>query len=131
MGIFDKAKDALGDNLDKVESGIDQAADFVNDRTGGGHTDQISSGADLAKDRVADYLGSPDEAESRESEPQRTASRLTRTARLSGTARLIVDWDPAGRASAGGAPRLSRARPMWSRATARVPQSATPRLMKL
>ena len=63
MGIFDKAKDALGDNLDKVESGIDQAADFVNDRTGGAHTDQISSGADLAKDRVADYLGSPDEAE--------------------------------------------------------------------
>src|SRR5215211_8415279 len=69
MGIFDKAKDALGDNLDKVESGIDQAADFVNDRTGGGHTDQISSGADLAKDRVADYLGSPDEAESANPSP--------------------------------------------------------------
>ena len=64
MGIFDKAKDALGDNLDKVESGIDKAADFVDDRTGGAHADQISSGADLAKDRVADYLRSPDEAES-------------------------------------------------------------------
>jgi hypothetical protein len=64
MGIFDKAKDALGDNPDKVESAIDKAADFLNDRTGGGHTDQISSGADLAKDRVADYFGSPDEAES-------------------------------------------------------------------
>ena len=63
MGIFDKAKDALGDNPDKVESAIDKAADFLNDRTGGGHTDQISSGADLAKDRVADYLGSPDETE--------------------------------------------------------------------
>src|SRR5215217_7967704 len=64
MGIFDKAKDALGDNPDKVDSAIDKAADFLNDRTGGGHTDQISSGADLAKDRVADYFGSPDEAES-------------------------------------------------------------------
>jgi hypothetical protein len=64
VGIFDKAKDALGDNPDKVESAIDKAADFLNDRTGGGHTDQISSGADLAKDRVADYLGSSDEAQS-------------------------------------------------------------------
>src|SRR5215213_6678254 len=69
MGIFDKAKDALGDNLDKVEGGIDKAADFVNDRTGGGHTDQISSGADLAKDRVADYFGSPDEAETAKPSP--------------------------------------------------------------
>jgi MT0933-like antitoxin protein len=64
MGIFDKAKDALGDNPDQVDGGIDRAADFVDDRTRGAHTDQISSGADLAKDRVADYLGSPDEAES-------------------------------------------------------------------
>jgi hypothetical protein len=63
MGIFDKAKDALGDNLDKVENGIDKAAEFVDDRTGGAHTDHISSGADLAKDRVADYLRSRDEAE--------------------------------------------------------------------
>jgi hypothetical protein len=64
MGIFDKAKDALGDHPDQVDSGIDKAADFADDRTGGAHADQISSGADLAKDRVADYLGSPDEARS-------------------------------------------------------------------
>ena len=37
MGIFDKAKDALGDNPDQVESGIDKAADFADDRTGGAH----------------------------------------------------------------------------------------------
>ena len=72
MGIFDKAKDALGDHPDKVENVIDKAADFLNDRTGGGHTDQISSGADLTKDRVADYLGSPDEAET--ANPTETAS---------------------------------------------------------
>ena len=64
MGIFDKAKDALGDNPDQVESGIDKAADFADDRTGGAHTDQISSGADLAKERVTDYLESPDDAKS-------------------------------------------------------------------
>ena len=62
MGIFDKAKDALCDHPDQVDSGIDKAADFADDRTGGAHADQISSGADLAKDRVADYLGSADEA---------------------------------------------------------------------
>jgi hypothetical protein len=69
MGIFDKAKDALGDNPNQGESGIDRAADFADDRTGGAHTDQISSGADLAKDRVADYLGSPDEAETANPSP--------------------------------------------------------------
>lgn len=64
MGIFDKAKDALGDNPDQVESGIDKAADFADERTGGTHADQIDSGADHAKDRVADDLGPADEAES-------------------------------------------------------------------
>ena len=62
MGIFDKAKDALGGNPDQVESGIDRAADFADERTGGTHADQIDSGADLAKERVADYLRSTDEA---------------------------------------------------------------------
>ena len=37
MGIFDKAKDALGDHPDQVDSGIDKAADFADDRTGGAH----------------------------------------------------------------------------------------------
>jgi hypothetical protein len=62
MGIFDKAKDALGDNPDQGESGIDRTADFADDRTGGAHTEQISSGADPAEEKVADYLGSPEES---------------------------------------------------------------------
>jgi hypothetical protein len=64
MGIFDKAKDALGDNPDQVEGGIDKAAEFADERTGGTHADQIDSGADMAKDRVADYLAPTDAAES-------------------------------------------------------------------
>ena len=61
MGIFDKAKDALGDNPNQGESGIDRAADFADDRTGGTHTDQISPDADQTKEKVGGYLGSPEE----------------------------------------------------------------------
>ena len=122
MGIFDKAKDALGDHPDQVDSGIDKAADFADDRTGGAHADQISSGADLAKDRVADYLGSADEAGRIE---RSTPSRLTGTPRLT-----VRDWDHCWEASARDLPRLTRRRGR-SRATARVPQSATPRLIEL
>jgi MT0933-like antitoxin protein len=64
MGIFDKAKDALGDNPDQVEGGIDNVADFADDRAGAASTGEIDSGADVARDKVGDYLGSPDEAQS-------------------------------------------------------------------
>lgn len=64
MGIFDKAKDAAGDNPNQVDGGIDNAADFADNRTGGAYTGQIDSGADIANEKVGDDLGSPDEAES-------------------------------------------------------------------
>ena len=92
MGIFDKAKDALGDNLDKVESGIDKAADFVNDRTGGAHTDQISSGADLAKDRLPTTSDHLTRLKPRIQAPAHREPAHQN--RLTGTARLTVDWNP-------------------------------------
>jgi hypothetical protein len=64
MGIFDKAKDALGDNPGHGGSGIDKSAEFAQEHTGGTPADQLDSGAEPAKDRVADYLGPADEAES-------------------------------------------------------------------
>ena len=56
MGIFDKAKDALDDNPDQVEDGLDDAEDR------GGQPNQIDSSADIAE--ADDYLGSRGEAKS-------------------------------------------------------------------
>ncbi len=57
MGIFDKAKDMLGDNQESVDQGIDQAADFVDEKTGGQHAEQIDQGADFVKDQAGNFLG--------------------------------------------------------------------------
>ncbi len=58
MGMFDdvtgKAKDLIEGNEDKVEAGIDAAADFVDDKTGGKHTDKIDTAAEKAKDLIGD-----------------------------------------------------------------------------
>ncbi len=58
MGLLDdvtgKAKDLVEGNEDKVEAGIDAAADFADDKTGGEHTDKIDMAADKAKDLLPD-----------------------------------------------------------------------------
>ncbi len=41
MGILDKAKDLLAQNADKVETAIDKAGEFVDDKTKGKYTDAI------------------------------------------------------------------------------------------
>lgn len=52
MGLFDKAKDLVGDNADKIEDAIDKAAEVADDKTGGKHTDKIDAAADKAKDLI-------------------------------------------------------------------------------
>ncbi len=56
MGFLDKfkkkAKDLAEDHGDKVEEGIDKAADFADDKTGGKYSDKIDTGAEKAKDFV-------------------------------------------------------------------------------
>jgi hypothetical protein len=54
MGIFDKAKDALGDNIEKVDAGIDKAAEFVDNKSGDKYTEQIDQGAEFVRDKVGD-----------------------------------------------------------------------------
>ncbi len=58
MGMFDdmtnKAKDLASEHADKIHDGIDKAADFADEKTGGRFSDQIDSGADMAKDQVED-----------------------------------------------------------------------------
>jgi hypothetical protein len=64
MGIFDKAKDALGDNIEQVDAGIDKAADFVDDKTNNKYTDQIDQGAEFVKDKLEDFASDRDDAAS-------------------------------------------------------------------
>lgn len=52
MGILDKVKDLMKGKGDQIDSAIDKAADFADDKTGGKHTDKIDSVADKAKDVV-------------------------------------------------------------------------------
>jgi len=59
MGLFDRfkrAKDKAGDlvdeHRDKIESGIDKAADVADDKTKGKYSDKIDKGADAARKGV-------------------------------------------------------------------------------
>ena len=53
LGDFaDKAKDLAADSTDKVKDGVDMAADFIDEKTGGRFSGQVDSGADAAKDAV-------------------------------------------------------------------------------
>jgi hypothetical protein len=61
MGIFDKAKDVLGDHVDKVDEGVDKAADYADEKTGNKYSQHIDQGSDLAKEHLGDYLGAPDQ----------------------------------------------------------------------
>lgn len=50
--VADKAADAVADNADKVDGGIDKVADVVDDKTKGKHTDKIDKAATQAKGMV-------------------------------------------------------------------------------
>ena len=55
--MADKAKDAAGSHDKQSDEGLDKAADFANDKTGGGHESQIQSGERAAEN----YLGVEDQ----------------------------------------------------------------------
>ena len=57
MGIFDRAKDLAAENPEAINQGIDQAANFADEKTGGQYSDQIQQGADFVQDRAGDVLG--------------------------------------------------------------------------
>ncbi len=57
MGIFDKAKDLLAEHNETIDSGIDQAATFVDEKTGGKHSDQIAGASDTVKDKIDEFAG--------------------------------------------------------------------------
>ncbi len=49
MGFLDKAKDLLAQNADKVETAIEKAGDFVDDKTQGKYSDTIHKVQEEAK----------------------------------------------------------------------------------
>ncbi|MDN5746790.1 MAG: antitoxin [Nocardioidaceae bacterium] len=75
MGLLDKFKGAKGkvgdlvaEHGDKVESGLDKAGDFINDKTGGKYADKIGDATGKAKDALGklddggDAAGGPPKA---------------------------------------------------------------------
>lgn len=59
MGFLDTIKEKLAPHHDKVDKGVDKAADMVEKKTGGKYGDQIDTGADKAKEALG---VPPDEA---------------------------------------------------------------------
>jgi hypothetical protein len=55
--LFDKAKDLLRQHGDKVDRGLDKAAELADRKTGGKHRDQIDRIVDEAKKRTGDGNG--------------------------------------------------------------------------
>jgi nitrogen-specific signal transduction histidine kinase len=49
MGILDKAKDLLSQNADKVETAINKAGEFVDEKTQGKYSDTIHKVQEEAK----------------------------------------------------------------------------------
>jgi hypothetical protein len=57
MGLFDKAKDALSEHSEHVDTAIEKSGDFVDDRTGDKYVEQVDKGQDFAADRYQEYVG--------------------------------------------------------------------------
>lgn len=57
MGIFDDIKNAADSNEDKVESVIDQAGDFIDQKTDGKFAEQVDKAQDFLKDQVGPPKG--------------------------------------------------------------------------
>ena len=54
MGIFDDIKGQIDANEAKIEGVIDQAADFINAKTGGQHADKVEQATDYLKDTIGE-----------------------------------------------------------------------------
>jgi hypothetical protein len=52
MGIFDKAKDLIGDHNAEVDQAIDKTAEAADQKTGGQYTEQINQGAEAVKEEL-------------------------------------------------------------------------------
>lgn len=53
MGFLDKAKDMLGQHDDKVDQGIEQAGDLVDDKFAG-HSDKVDQAQDFLQEKTGE-----------------------------------------------------------------------------
>jgi hypothetical protein len=58
-GLGGKAKTTVGDNAEKIDGGIDKAADFVDEKTKGKYSDKIEKAQDAAH-RAVEKVGKED-----------------------------------------------------------------------
>jgi MT0933-like antitoxin protein len=61
MGIFDKAKDALSGQEDKVDAGVEKAGDMVDEKTEDKYAEQVDQGQEMAKEKLRDFTGNQPE----------------------------------------------------------------------
>jgi hypothetical protein len=61
-GLKDKVEDLVEEHDDTIKDGLDKAAEFADDKTGGKHHDKIVEGVAKAKDTVDD-LAAPEPGE--------------------------------------------------------------------
>jgi hypothetical protein len=54
MGLLDKAKDLLAQNADTVNSAIDKAGDFVDEKTDGKFASVVDQAQEAAKNALKD-----------------------------------------------------------------------------
>jgi hypothetical protein len=57
MGIFDKAKDAMSGQQDKVDAGVEEAGDMVDEKTEGKYAEQVDQGQEMAQDKLGGLTG--------------------------------------------------------------------------
>jgi MT0933-like antitoxin protein len=57
MGIFDKAKDALSGQEDKIDAGVEKAGDMVDERTESKYAEQVDQAQEMARDKLRDMTG--------------------------------------------------------------------------
>ena len=60
--IKDKLSDAVKQHGDRIDKGIDKAAEFVDEKTGGRYSEHIDAGVEKAKDALDSLSESGDEA---------------------------------------------------------------------
>jgi hypothetical protein len=63
MGLLDKIKGMFGQQHDTIESGIDKAGDFVDDKTGGKHAGNVDKAQDAAHDALDKLSGEDHEGQ--------------------------------------------------------------------
>ncbi|NIL76671.1 MULTISPECIES: antitoxin [Rhodococcus] len=51
-GLVDKGKKAAAENSDKIESAVDKAGDFIDNKTGGKYSDKVDKVQEAAKKAI-------------------------------------------------------------------------------